>query len=539
MSKLTSVTVVIVLALIAGGCQRHSEDGGPRGDIERVLDSLQIKLDAVERRIALEQWQKATHGFSDSLAFFQKLRRSVTSDSAVFSALRNGRGAFSKDTDRRRHDLLYPIVLSSYVDNEQATAPLYDSLIAYLESDWCLIDENPLAERDAQRVMERGLKPADREKAYRALSLPDQAGVDLMGRLFRMRDQAAKRQGYNDYFSLVINTTGSSVAGYDDLVKAADTATLSSFEALRSEIQSRQGAAALEIWNWRADFRRLLDTVDLSCPADSQLSMVRTTMLGLGFNLDKLPIYIHTTHVESLPAGAEVLVVDVPDDIRVIANLHDGFSSLRSLMAAVGRAVSMAETGREFAFFARHGDPVWEQAMAQVFERLCLRSEWLSSYAHVPESLAVQAGRAYRAIDIFETRLLLVNSQFEREAYTSATRNLASLYWDVLVTFTGLPRHDDLFPWAADRLLVTRPLGYKAELLSRIIAAQTLSYLNGRYDRVTGNAEVRSFLIENYFRFGSRYDWQDLLERGTGTRLSPAALADSVSVPAPPAVPAN
>jgi hypothetical protein len=290
----------------------------------------------------------------------------------------------------------------------------------------------------------------------------------------------------------------------------------------------------MEIWNWQADFRRVLDSLDAHCPADSQMAMAKATLSGLGFNLDKMPIYLHIIWDTTLPARAEVLIVSVPDDIRVIANLRNGYTSLRGLMAALGRAVSLAETGREFAGFARYGDPVWEQAMSQVFERLCLRPEWMSAYARIPDSLAVQVSRVCRAVDLLETRLLLVNSQFEREAYTSLTRNPNSVYWDVYTRFTGLPRHDDLFPWAAEDAFVTRPLGHKAELLSRIIAAQTLSYLNGRYGKVVGNPDTRAFLVENYFRFGSRYDWKDLLERGTGTRLSPTALVDSVSIPTPP-----
>jgi hypothetical protein len=114
---------------------------------------------------------------------------------------------------------------------------------------------------------------------------------------------------------------------------------------------------------------------------------------------------------------------------------------------------------------------------------------------------------------------------FEYEAYRSPNRDLNSLYWNLFEKFTDMPRHDDLTPWAAREELVSKPLDSHSRLLARIIAVQTKSYLEDNYGSIVGNPEIKSFLVQNIFRFGNRYPWQELLERGTGEPLSPAYLA--------------
>ena len=47
---------------------------------------------------------------------------------------------------------------------------------------------------------------------------------------------------------------------------------------------------------------------------------------------------------------------------------------------------------------------------------------------------------------------------------------------------------------------------------------------------MVGNQTISSFLNQNYFRFGSRYDWRELLERGTGSGLNPEFLISKLGI---------
>ena len=121
---------------------------------------------------------------------------------------------------------------------------------------------------------------------------------------------------------------------------------------------------------------------------------------------------------------------------------------------------------------------------------------------------------------VIELRLTLVRLQFEYEAYFNSGRDLNKLYWDLFEEYMLLPRHDELLPWATTIEYVVEPALSHTFLLGDIISAQTLAYLERVSGSVLDNTETKAFLVQNYFRFGSRFRWQDLLERGTGEPLN-------------------
>jgi peptidyl-dipeptidase A len=113
---------------------------------------------------------------------------------------------------------------------------------------------------------------------------------------------------------------------------------------------------------------------------------------------------------------------------------------------------------------------------------------------------------------------------FEYEAYLNPNRELNRLYWDLFEQYMLLPRHEDVRPWASLIYYTTHPVYLQNYLYADMIAAQTIDALEDMYGEIVGNESFSSFLNQNYFRFGGRYEWRDLLERGTGERLNPEHL---------------
>jgi len=75
--------------------------------------------------------------------------------------------------------------------------------------------------------------------------------------------------------------------------------------------------------------------------------------------------------------------------------------------------------------------------------------------------------------------------------------------------------------WALVADYASRPVQMHNDLYGEIIASQTLAYLDERYGGLVENPDAYSFLVQNYMRFGSRYPWRDLLQRGTGEPFNP------------------
>ncbi len=517
-----TILSLLVVFLVAG-C---SQPGGSLGKRDPVptLDSLEIKTDWLDYRIGQERWEKMITGQSDSLEIFEHLYRAVISDEAVFASLQGSRPRFHDEIDKRRYDILYADVLRAAIDNSPIVEPVYDSLVDYFATDWCTLDGVSQSVEKVKETMRRGERSIDRETAFRALAQPAPDVIQQFGRLVRLRNQAARRMGYSDYFSLVAHLAEETPEAYDALIDRIDSVTRPKYEEVLQELRRRNNDGVVEIWDWESGFASICREVDSRLPVDSQLAFVKRSLFALGFDLDSLSVYFHFGEVGGIPVETQTLIVRAPYDVRVVVNLSDGLAGTVALMRAIATAVQVCESAQDSQLLSGAREPVWRESIAELFERFCYEPQWLVRYAGLPESEMVRFEAAVRARQLLNIRLLLAQAAFEREVYRNPNADFGGLYWDLFARYTMLPRHDDLAWWAADEAFVTAPLSRQDLLSAHMAAAQTIVYLRDNYGHIIDNPEVRSFLVHNYFRFGSRYPWRDLVERATGKPVSAAAL---------------
>jgi peptidyl-dipeptidase A len=313
-----------------------------------------------------------------------------------------------------------------------------------------------------------------------------------MGRVFRLRNQSARRLGYNDYFSLCANVDHFELADYRALLEQVDSITRPAYDRLAAELKSGFGSDDFDLWDWDHRFANTMAEVKSET---------------------------------SLSPQPGVHILNAPHDVRMMGHLGDGFGSFCALMRLAGTALHAAETSQDSYFLARSDDPTRTESVAAFFEQLCSEPDWLEQYPGLTTGLVTRFARAREGIQLLRWRLLLVDAQFEYEAYRNPNQNLNTLYWRLFEEYTGLPAHDDLTPWAGKVEFVRRPLAAYHKLLGQAAAYQSLGYLKGEYGSVIDNPEVGSFLTHSYFRFGARYDWRELVERATGEKLTPAYIA--------------
>lgn len=512
---------VAVCSLIAGLVLLPSP--ASTQELTLSLDSLGMKIDVVERRIAQEHWQLLVRGESDSLAFYTGLRRSVLTDDRVFDQLHKAGSSNGDEQDSRRFELLYEQLLSARLSYGAGLYPLYDSLADYFGSVWPRLQGVPQTTFELSRTLLSANQRSEREAAYRALSSPDELRVDQLGRLIRQRNQAAKRMGYNDCFRLLLSSRGLRANDYSELIELVDAVTAPIYDSLLLGLQTAQTSGGLEIWDWTHSYANDIAAIDAFFPVDSQIDILKRSLSGIGFDLDALPVYLHLAADSGLPQ-AQLLIVDIRNDIRIVHRLVDGVQGMRELLGTCGQALYAAHVAQEHPTYTRLLEPEVLLGVGYYFRNLALQPGWLETYAGVPSSVIQRFLSAERSLDALRLRLLLVNAAFEAEAYANPNQDLNQVYWRLFEKYLSLPRHDDLTPWASDVNLVTNPLNARDVLVARILARQSARHLHELYGEPVNNRDIRAFMIQNYFRFGSRYPWRELLERATGKPTDPQSL---------------
>ena len=121
-------------------------------------------------------------------------------------------------------------------------------------------------------------------------------------------------------------------------------------------------------------------------------------------------------------------------------------------------------------------------------------------------------------------RWIPVMANFERALYRDPTRDLNSLWWDLVERFQLVPRPDgrDAPDWAAKIHFSTAPAYYQNYLLGEIVASQLQAHLletTGSWERYVESPEVARFLNERLYSIGRSTDWRGAIEHATGRPL--------------------
>lgn len=516
--------LVILLAAglqFIGGCE---ETRVTESQVRTALDSLEIKLDWTARQLARQQWEQYTSGDADSLEFYRGLWNYIVSDPKMLSILDEGRRLVGDGTEQRRWELAFGAVKRGQVDGNARVAELERHLRDYYGRFRAVGDEGTVTSEVLRRRIAVSSDPVEREMAYRSWAAMGAEPAEEVARLFRMRNQVARRSGFAGYYNLAIDQQGIDRTQYLELLDRVDSVTSLAYDSAIYNLHTQLGQETIEIWDLEYAQRRVHSRVDQFLPVDTQLDAVSMSLFEMGFNLDALPVYIDYLPEDNPTAAFVVAAVEPGRDVRAVFTLDDGLRPARSYLGGLGKALFAAHVTQDEPMFSRMVPECWVTGVSEVFKQLPMRHQWLTSYAAVPGQVAdeyVQASVRYRIINL---RALLLMARFEFEAYENPNRDLNKLYWDLFEKIMRLPRHDDLKPWANEPSFVSAPVTIQNELLGQMIAAQTIAFLERSYGELVDNATIGAFITQNYLRFGSRYPWQDLLHRGTDEALNPEYL---------------
>jgi len=518
---------IFITALLLNSCQ---ETQVTKEQVLTELDSLEHKFEWLDYRVAQEQWELYTRGFSDSLEFYTGLYNYTLSDKEMLRTLNLGKKFIDDEDNFRRFDIIYSSVLTGQVETEKSVSALRDSLNKY--------DITFRPEFSGERTTQAYLydlyrtssRRTEREEAYRTWTQIGNELADGLEQLFRLRNQQARTLGYNSYFALMLSQMEVDQPSYLKLIARLDSLSSSPYQSILEDIRSQLRFEDIDIWDLAYAYKDINSKIDSYFPADAQLGLVKSSLEKLGYDVDQLPIYFDLDAREGKSQFAYAFPIKSPHDVRVMANLTNGLYSTRVLMHEVGHALHATQISQEKALYTNSIASAWGDVMAVLIAAQCDDKGWLQNEAGIPVAVVDEYTNAKREQDIIYLRTTLCRLMFEYEAYKNPNRDLNKLYWDMSEKYLSLPRHEDLKPWAGIIHYTTHPIYLQNYLFADIIAAQSLNTIQRLYGSYSGNKLAGSFMTHNYFRFGSRYLWREMLKRGTDEDFNPNYLIERLDI---------
>ncbi|MCB2201846.1 hypothetical protein KQH51_03525 [bacterium] len=515
--RVCTLIVALAVGMMVVSAVRSSADDSA------TLDMIEDRLGWIEYRLAVEQWRVMAEGRSDSLRFFEDLYTYTLANADIRSLARRVKSGSSQEALERRANLVEDLALRFVVDGHLPSSGVLDTIRRLADEQVLRFDGERVSSTELELTVANDPVRARREQAWRALNSGEGLTED-MGRLFRLRNQQARREGFNNYFNLLMSTRSNSIEWYAEILSELDRATGDAYRSVLTRLKSRLRVDRIEPWDLEYAFADIRSSVDGRLIADTIQPLVSATFDSIGVDLDQLPIYTAFRDSTMAPAPPRAFDVQPPFDLRVGGSITGGHDNLRATLAAYGEAMYGCHIHQEEPLFNRPLDGAFSESVRCLFEMFADSPRWLSEVAGLPEQLTADFVSARRDLALIELRHLLVLAHFELEAYKDATQDLTRLYWNLVERYMQLPRHDEMSPWAQQLDYAFVPGAFRDRLVGRIIAAQSWDYIQRINGSVIDNRDTRSFLIQNYFRFGRRYAWPELVKRGTGEALHTDAL---------------
>jgi peptidyl-dipeptidase A len=139
--------------------------------------------------------------------------------------------------------------------------------------------------------------------------------------------------------------------------------------------------------------------------------------------------------------------------------------------------------------------------------------------------IAEDSFRELRLRMLVFSRWAQVMYRFEKSMYENPEQDLNQLWWATVEKYQFLkkPEGRNMPDWATKIHVALYPCYYHNYLLGELLASQLYSYMATNISKnqsLVDEKAVGDYLREKIFMPGARYEWNEMIEKATGEKLT-------------------
>jgi peptidyl-dipeptidase A len=542
--------VMPVVALGLSGCGANSEEGELAGFVEGHVG----KVAPLWKAANLTYWEATTTGKAEAWERLKELQletRAVYSSRADFARLKAFResGAIGDPQLARQLEKLYFGYLGGQIEPElQAEIVELDTKVQETYNGYrATIDGEPVTMSDIYTLMTTEGNTVKREAAWRASKEVGEVIIEDLLRLVRLRNEAARQLGFDNFHTMTIVTGEQDVGQLDRIFAELDRLTREPYAQLKEELDALlargYGIApeALRPWHYHDPFFQrtpLVYELDLDeYYADHDVREVAERYYGgVALPVDDILARSDLYDREGKYPHAYGFDADRAGDTRVLCNLQNTERWMETLLHELGHALYSKYHDRRQPWLLREpAHSFTTEAIAMLFGRLSRNADWMQAMLGLSEEetarIKTVSERYLRFQQILFARWAMVMYHFEKALYADPDQDLNALWWDLVEKYQFLkrPGGEPDAGWASKLHFTTAPCYYHNYMLGELLASQLHHHIVGEVLALdsdeglsyVGDERVGRYLRDAVLGPGARYRWDEMIERATGEGLTP------------------
>jgi peptidyl-dipeptidase A len=366
--------------------------------------------------------------------------------------------------------------------------------------------------------------------------------------LVKLRNEVAKELGFANYHEMMLTTSEQDPKEISSLFDELDKLTSAAFAKEKQDmdviLSAQYKIKPEEMMPWHYQNRFFQEApkiykVDLD-KYFKKVDLVKTTIdYYKGIGIDIQPVVDKSDLFGRKNKNQHAFMINCDRDaktVRVLCNVTPCDEWMGTLLHEFGHSSYERYMDDNMPWlFKEPAHTFTTEAIAMFFGRLSTNPQWLQDAIGIkPEEkdkIADDCRKTLRLQQLVFSRWSQVMYRFEKSMYENPDQDLNKLWWDLVEKYQLLKRPEgrNAPDWASKIHIATSPCYYHNYHLGELMASQLYYTL---VDKVlkekdpntvsfTNRPEIGQFLINNIYKVGKKYTWNDMIEKATGEKLTP------------------
>jgi len=541
-----STLVVILIISIAPNAKEEQ--------LQKFITTHVEKIKPMEKEANLASWNAAISGKSEDYDKVSKLMlelRQVYSDPCNFAFLKETKesGQVKSALLARQLDVLYNDYLENQIEPSllKQIVELGTEIEKKFNTFRCSIEGQKVTDNQIKEILKTEIDSSKRKKTWLASKQVGAVVADDLIRLVKLRNEAARKLGFDNFHTLSLTTAEQDVKELDKTFNELYELTNEPFAKLKADLDSilasKYGVTAAELmpWHYHDPFFQetpLVYELDLDAYYKDkdvkELAVKFYTRLGL--SVDSILASSDLYERQGKNPHAFSTDIDREGDVRILCNLKNNEAWMETILHELGHAVYDKYHGRHVPYILRQPAHIFTtEAIAMFFGRLSRNPAWMQEMLELTDEQRAEIEKVsdkYAQLkQLIFVRWAMVMYDFEKRLYANPDQDLNTLWWDMVEKYQLVKRPPDRNEpdWAAKIHFTLAPCYYHNYVLGELLASQLHHYIIHKVLKLksdenvsfVGQRKAGEFLTMEVFEPAAMYHWNDMIERATGEPLTP------------------
>jgi len=542
------ITLVIILGIIPVFWSCTSKQERMESRLRKFISDYEANVVPLYREAALASWNANVNGTDENWAISEKASfglAKVYTDSAAYAELKEIKesGLVKDSILARQLDLLSDYYLGGQVDPSMLAEQIrMETEISKKYSNFrATVNGTELTDNQVEEILRNSTSSKELQAAWEGHKMIGPVVAEDIITLVKHRNTIAREIGFSNYHEMTLKLSGQEPAEVTEIFDELDNLTRNNFAELKNEIDAyfakryKIGIADLRPWHYQNRYFQEapeIYPVDFDKYYENQdpVKLVAAFYEGIGLNVD--PIIANSDLYEKPGKNQHAFSTDIDraGDVRTLDNVKPDSYWMNTLLHELGHGVYSWYNDRNLPFVLRDAAHTFTtEAVANMFGRFATDPRWMMKMGIIDDAesqkIAEVSKKSLRLQMLVFSRWAQVMYRFEKSMYENPDQDLNQLWWNTVEKYQMLakPEGRNMPDWATKIHVALYPCYYHNYLLGELLASQWYSYITTNITQdqsFVGDKAVGAYMKQKIFMPGSRYKWNEMIEKSTGEKLT-------------------